>query len=159
MYVDMIGYVAAALVFATFYARNIVWLRSLAISSNIAFISYGALDDLWPIVVLHLSLLPVNVIRLFEILATFGYLQNCSSTRRNNSSLLCVFRRWHRREQQRRELAMMSGRDFGDLPVPTGLIRQEQRRWPWQPWTQGWRAIREDRNAEDPASTFSSADK
>jgi hypothetical protein len=43
-------------------------LRILAIFSNIAFIAYGGLYHLWPIVGLHLSMLPVNIIRLREAL-------------------------------------------------------------------------------------------
>ena len=49
--------------------------------------------------------------------------------------------RWRERERERRELAMMSIRDFGDLAVPPGLVREELRRWPWQAWGQGWNAL------------------
>ena len=50
---DAIGYVAAGLVFATFCATRMASLRSLAIASNVAFIGYGFLDGLWPILILH----------------------------------------------------------------------------------------------------------
>jgi len=36
----------------------------LAIASNIGFISYGSLLGLWPIVLLHTCMLPMNVLRL-----------------------------------------------------------------------------------------------
>ena len=39
--VDGLGYLAAALVLATFCAKSMVPLRALAIASNIAFVSYG----------------------------------------------------------------------------------------------------------------------
>ncbi|HEU0218980.1 MAG TPA: hypothetical protein VFQ90_20155 [Stellaceae bacterium] len=65
---DVLGCVAAGLVFSTFLARQMTPLRILAIFSNIAFIAYGGLYHLWPIVGLHLSMLPVNVIRLREAL-------------------------------------------------------------------------------------------
>jgi hypothetical protein len=45
------------------------------------------------------------------------------------------------RQRERRELAMLSSLDFGDLAVPPGLIREELRRWPWQAWSQGWNAL------------------
>jgi ABC-type phosphate transport system auxiliary subunit len=61
---DMLGWVAAGSVFSTFLARSMRPLRILAIISNIAFIAYGGLYHLWPIVGLHVSMLPVNVIRL-----------------------------------------------------------------------------------------------
>jgi CRP/FNR family transcriptional regulator, cyclic AMP receptor protein len=65
--VDSIGYVAASLVLATFCARTMVLLRALAIASNLAFIAYGLLAHLWPILLLHAVMLPLNVHRLLEV--------------------------------------------------------------------------------------------
>jgi hypothetical protein len=62
--ISLIGYLASALVLATFCMRDMVALRCLAIASNVAFIAYGALADLGPVLVLHLLLLPVNLARL-----------------------------------------------------------------------------------------------
>jgi CRP/FNR family transcriptional regulator, cyclic AMP receptor protein len=62
--VEPVGYLASALVLATFSMRDMVALRCLAIASNLAFIAYGVLADLGPVLVLHLLLLPVNVVRL-----------------------------------------------------------------------------------------------
>lgn len=61
---DLIGYLASALVLAAFCMRDMVALRWMAIASNVAFIVYGALADLGPVLVLHLLLLPINVLRL-----------------------------------------------------------------------------------------------
>ena len=61
-----VGYFAASLVFATFCANRMASLRVLAIASNISFICYGSLLGLWPIVVLHCAMLPVNIVRLHE---------------------------------------------------------------------------------------------
>ena len=66
-YGDIIGYLASALVFATFYVRTMMPLRILAIASNLAFITYAASEGLIPVLVLHLVLLPVNLARLYEI--------------------------------------------------------------------------------------------
>lgn len=63
---DAVGYVAASLVLATFSAKQMVLLRALAISSNVAFITYGLAARLWPIVMLHAIMLPLNIIRLRE---------------------------------------------------------------------------------------------
>ena len=63
MLTDALGYVAAGLVFATFCAQRMTSLRSLAIASNLAFIGYGYLDCLWPILVLHCAMLPINILR------------------------------------------------------------------------------------------------
>ena len=63
-FVEPLGYLASALVLATFCMRNMVALRCMAIASNLAFIAYGGMADLGPVLVLHLLLLPVNVLRL-----------------------------------------------------------------------------------------------
>jgi hypothetical protein len=59
-----VGYLAASLVFATFCMKRMVVLRAIAIASNIAFIGYGYLGELWPILILHAALLPMNIYRL-----------------------------------------------------------------------------------------------
>jgi hypothetical protein len=63
MLTDGFGYVAAGLVFATFCAQRMASLRALAIVSNVAFIGYGLLAGLWPILILHSAMLPMNIQR------------------------------------------------------------------------------------------------
>ncbi|WP_367607741.1 hypothetical protein [Legionella sp. W05-934-2] len=65
--IDLVGYVASSLVFATFYVRKILTLRIIAICSNVAFITYGLGYHLHPIFILHLGLLPLNLYRVFEL--------------------------------------------------------------------------------------------
>jgi len=67
---DGLGFFAASLVLATFCARTMVTLRMLAIGSNIAFIAYALAAGLWPILVLHLCMLPLNAHRLLGALST-----------------------------------------------------------------------------------------
>lgn len=62
--IDAIGYLASALVLAAFCMRNMAALRWTAVASNLAFIAYGALADVGPVLVLHLLLLPINLLRL-----------------------------------------------------------------------------------------------
>jgi hypothetical protein len=64
--VDGLGYLAAALVLATFCAKSMVPLRALAIASNIAFVTCGFFAGLWPILLLHSVMLPMNTMRLRE---------------------------------------------------------------------------------------------
>lgn len=66
--IDGLGYLAASLVLATFMAKSMVALRILAIGSNLAFIVYGLSAALWPILLLHSIMLPLNVLRLREAL-------------------------------------------------------------------------------------------
>ena len=62
-----IGYLASALVLCTFLTRTMMPLRVIALGSNLAFIAYGALLHLYPVLVLHVVLLPINAWRLREI--------------------------------------------------------------------------------------------
>jgi len=67
METDAIGYLAATLVLATFWMRSMSSLRYVAIASNLAFITYGYIGDLMPVLLLHILLLPVNALRLVEL--------------------------------------------------------------------------------------------
>jgi hypothetical protein len=64
---DAPGYVASAFVLATFCMSAMRPLRMVAIVSNFAFIYYAATADLYPVLILHSILLPVNVTRLAQI--------------------------------------------------------------------------------------------
>lgn len=67
-------------------------------------------------------------------------------------AFLTLLQTWHRRDCERYELARMRARDFGDLPVPPDLIREETRRWPWQKPSPQWGQIDSwrDRDRERP---------
>lgn len=65
--IDMAGWVAGSLVLVTFYLKTIIPLRTVAVASNLAFIGYGLLAGLTPIVVLHTLLLPLNLLRLHQL--------------------------------------------------------------------------------------------
>jgi hypothetical protein len=66
---DAFGYFAASLVLATFCARSMVTLRLLGITSNIAFMTYAGMAHLWPILLLHAVMLPLNLQRLRDCLS------------------------------------------------------------------------------------------
>lgn len=68
-FAEMIGYVAAALVFATFSMKTMVPLRIVGICSNVFFIAYGYLNPAYPLLVLHCLLLPLNILRLSQMLS------------------------------------------------------------------------------------------
>ena len=63
---EISGYVASTLVLFTFVAKDMRLLRTIAIFSNLAFITYGAVEWLPPVLFLHLVLLPLNIVRLRE---------------------------------------------------------------------------------------------
>jgi len=65
--IDGVGFGAAGLVLATFCMRSMSALRWVAIASNVAFIAYGYLGGLAPVLLLHVLLLPVNICRLAQL--------------------------------------------------------------------------------------------
>jgi len=67
-WIDGAGYLASALVLATFCMKTMVPLRIAAILSNVAFILYAFYDGLFPVLALHVILLPLNVIRTVQML-------------------------------------------------------------------------------------------
>ena len=74
MWIVIAGWIAGILVFSAFFMKTMVPLRLVAIASNVAFIvfallglRYGIFGRLYPILVLHSSLLPLNVVRLRQI--------------------------------------------------------------------------------------------
>ena len=67
---DWLGYLAALLVFCSFYAKTVIALRLVAITSNMAFIGYAVAKGLYPVLILHAVLLPLNCVRLAQLRAT-----------------------------------------------------------------------------------------
>ena len=63
-WVDVFGYAASGLTLATFAQRAMLPMRILALGANVCFIGYGSMGMYMPVLVLHLVLLPVNLVRL-----------------------------------------------------------------------------------------------
>lgn len=64
---EVAGFIASALVLLTFAMTDMRLLRITAILSNFAFIAYGQANFLAPVLILHLLLLPVNLLQLFRL--------------------------------------------------------------------------------------------
>lgn len=74
MWIVIAGWLSAVLVFASFFMKTMIPLRMVAICSNIAFITYallglqyGVFGRVYPILVLHSALLPLNLVRLRQL--------------------------------------------------------------------------------------------
>lgn len=65
-WVSMVGYIAALLVASTFYMKTMIALRCFALASNFCFITYAyfTVPTLYPVLCLHLFLVPLNSYRL-----------------------------------------------------------------------------------------------
>lgn len=65
-WVEMLGYAASSAVLLTFCMSTMIPLRMVAVASNVLFMLYGYFDNLHPVLILHVALLPVNLYRLFQ---------------------------------------------------------------------------------------------
>lgn len=64
--VEILGYAASAAVLATFCMSTMFPLRVLALVSNLLFMAYGYVDHIYPVLMLHAILFPVNALRLVQ---------------------------------------------------------------------------------------------
>ena len=58
---EPIGYLASLLVLATFCMRDMVARRLVAIAGNVAFMCYGALAGIYPVLRLHMVPMPISL--------------------------------------------------------------------------------------------------
>ena len=63
-----LGFVAGVLYIASHYMKTMVPLRLCEIASNALFVVYGALYPSWPTLALYGILVPLNSLRLYEML-------------------------------------------------------------------------------------------
>jgi CRP/FNR family transcriptional regulator, cyclic AMP receptor protein len=75
---ELIGYAAAACVFVTFYMKTMVPLRIAGIVSNVLFIAYAYDLPAYPVLILHLTLLPLNIIRLRQMLTLIRQIEEAT---------------------------------------------------------------------------------
>jgi len=61
---NLLGYAASCAVLVTFLMRTMAPLRFVAILSNVLFLSYGYIEQIYPVFFLHVVLLPINCWRL-----------------------------------------------------------------------------------------------
>jgi CRP/FNR family transcriptional regulator, cyclic AMP receptor protein len=85
MWIVVAGWLAALLVFSSFFMKTIVPLRIVAMFSNVAFIvyaslglAYGVFGRVYPILVLHSLLLPLNALRLRQLKALIRVVHEAS---------------------------------------------------------------------------------
>ena len=65
--IEAIGWVGSILTIATYAMNTMMPLRVFAIAANIFFAIYAALLQLWPLLVMDLILLPINLFRFWQI--------------------------------------------------------------------------------------------
>jgi hypothetical protein len=78
-WVQLLGYAASFCVFATFCMKGMLPLRIVALGSNVLFGLYGFFGDVYPVLFLHVLLLPINIFRLVQIRDSAAHCVSCGS--------------------------------------------------------------------------------
>ncbi len=78
-YFELLGYAAAAVTLNTFSMKTMIPLRISGITANVLFIAYGYFGALYPNLILHLILLPLNSFRLYQMLQLVRRVSDASS--------------------------------------------------------------------------------
>ena len=65
--IQIIGYLAALFTFIAYYSKSMMRLRVAGILANVAFIAFGAAAAVYPTLLLHAVLLPINIARLRQL--------------------------------------------------------------------------------------------
>ena len=72
---NFLGYAASGAVLGTFLMRGVVPLRLMAILSNVLFATFGLMQHIYPVLFLHMAVLPINIWRLAAHQAVSGLRQ------------------------------------------------------------------------------------
>ena len=76
---EFAAWVASLLTFTTFYMKTMVPLRVVGILSNVAFLAFALIEHLVPVIILHGTLLPLNIFRLRELMKLVGEVREAST--------------------------------------------------------------------------------
>jgi hypothetical protein len=144
---ETLGYLGALMTLTTFSMKTMLHLRIAGIASNLAFIAYGVLGAVYPVLMLHLVLLPLNAWRLWQLLRLTRQIEQLSGSRLSIDWLRPFSRRrsvaagetlFRRGEAAAEVLFVLSGRfraleadvplEPGDVVGELGLITREHER-------------------------------
>ncbi|MFM7532961.1 MAG: Crp/Fnr family transcriptional regulator [Rubrivivax sp.] len=67
-WIDLLGHLGALVIIATYSMKTMIPLRVAGIAGSCIFITYGYLSSTWPVLMLHLVVLPLNSVRLYQML-------------------------------------------------------------------------------------------
>jgi Cyclic nucleotide-binding domain len=76
---EFAAWVASLLTFTTFYMKTMLPLRVVGICSNVAFLAFALIEQIVPVILLHGTLLPLNIFRLHQILRLVGEMRDAST--------------------------------------------------------------------------------
>lgn len=77
-WIEALGYLGALLTFGTYSMKTMIPLRIIGLCANCVFIAYGYLAPVYPQLVLHGVLLPLNSLRLYQMLQLVKQVRSAS---------------------------------------------------------------------------------
>jgi len=77
---DMIGYLAAILMFSTFYMKKMIPLRAVGAAANVVFVVYASLVHVYPLLILHACLFPLNITRMIQMMILIKKVKEASTS-------------------------------------------------------------------------------
>ncbi len=89
------GYVGAAFVVLSFVMKTMIPLRVMTILSNVCFIAYSYMEGQYPTLFLHMILLPLNAVRIYQMLLLTRRVRAASQGEQTLGSLRPFMRRSH----------------------------------------------------------------
>ena len=75
---EIFGYLGAVVTIGTYSMRTMIPLRVIGICANILFIVYGLVAEVYPQFVLHAVLLPLNCMRLYQMVRLVSQVREAS---------------------------------------------------------------------------------
>ena len=94
------GYIGAAFVLASFLSKTMIPLRAFSMASNICFIGYSILHLQYPTLFMHCVLLPLNAVRLQQMIKLVKRVRTAASGDNTMNWLKPYMRRRHCRARQ-----------------------------------------------------------
>src|ERR1041384_5121256 len=92
---EFLGYIAAFLTLITFQMKTMIPLRIVGMCANCIFISYGFFSHVYPALILHAVLLPLNGLRLYQMLQLVEKVKVASQSDLNMSWLKPFMNKQH----------------------------------------------------------------
>jgi len=133
LWTNLLGFAASVCVLATFCMSSMAPLRAVAICSNVLFVAFGALAHVYPVFVLHAILLPVNIVRLMQLVVPDRESAAVGVTSIMLARLLeSWITEWWRRARERRELSGLNERDRHDLGISRCDAQREAQKPFWK---------------------------
>lgn len=116
-YIEIIGFVGAGLMVMTLAMRTMISLRVMGIASSMVQILFASLAGIWPMLIQHGILLPMNIYRLSEQIRLVRRLKTASS---GDLSMDWLMPYMHRQNFEAGQILFNKGDAADEMYIVTG---------------------------------------